>query len=69
MRLVGVQCPSCFELEVLLFELVPGVVFNHELSGHFIPSLLPVYSRVENQYGDLVDSGVHSYQCEPAAGH
>jgi hypothetical protein len=48
---------------------LPGVFLDHELSGDFVPTFLPVDSGIEDQNCDIVDPGVHSDESEPAVFH
>lgn len=69
MGLVRIQSPPCLKLEILLFQLIPGILLYHKLSCYFVPSFFPINSCVQNQNGHFIDSSVHSYQSKPTAFH
>ncbi len=69
MRLIWIHGPAVFELVLFVFHLLPGVFLDHELSGDFVPTFLPVDSGIEDQNCDIVDPGVHSDESEPAVFH
>lgn len=65
-RLVRVSSPAGHGIEVFSLKGSPRALLNHELPGHFIPSLLPIQPSIQYHNVYIVDTHVAPDQGEPA---
>lgn len=68
-RLVRVCAPSSHWLETFRLQCRPVAFLDHELTGHFVPALLPIQASVEDDDDHVIHAHIAANECEPAAGH
>lgn len=69
MRLVWICTPSSHKLKSFILYILPSCLFYIELPCYFVPSLLPVYPRVQNTYCHIIYPRIASDQSEPILLH